>query len=90
MVGLYLLGDEQLPNKKGLVGVEGVLLAVDETIRGKGFGNQLKDYVLNLNYDYIWGKQLKSLNNLKDWLKRRELVGTTYDCYITLELFNKK
>ena len=91
--GLYLLGDTQLSSSfltekyTGLKGVEGVLLVVDKEIRGQGWGNKLKDYPKTLEVDYIWGQQLKSLNNLEDWLKRRELVGETVGVYITAELF---
>ena len=93
--GLYLLGNTQLSsyinNNKynNLKGVEGILLAVDNDIRGLGWGNKLKDYPKNLGFDYIWGQQLKSLNNLTDWLKRRELVGETKEIYITAEIFSK-
>jgi hypothetical protein len=91
--GVYILGNHQLPSQYvqdkyvGLIGVEGLLLAVDESVRGKGWGNKLKEYPKTLGYDYIWGQQFKKLNNLKDWLKRRELVGTTNDTYITAEIF---
>ncbi len=95
--GVYLLGESSPAymmdsdlwfNKyKNLEGVEGVMLAVDESIRGQGWGNKLKDYPKTLGVDYIWGQQLKGLNNLEDWLKRRVLVGDTGDCYVTLELF---
>jgi len=91
--GVYILGNHQLPSEfvqykyVGLVGVEGVLLAVDESIRGQGYGNMLKDYPKTLGYGYIWGQQFKGLNNLNDWLKRRELVGTTDSVYITAEIF---
>jgi len=92
IMGLYLLGNKQLSsivktyNKyDDLKGVEGVLLAVDSSIRGLGWGNKLKDYPSTLGFDYIWGQQLKVLNNLDDWLKRRILITTTNSCYITLE-----
>jgi hypothetical protein len=93
IMGLYLLGDSQLDsltvNEKfiKLKGVEGVLLAVSEKIRGEGWGNKLKDYPKTLEFDYIWGQQLKSLNNLEDWLKRRELIAETKSVYITAEVF---
>lgn len=96
LLGVYLLGDKQLNtifpenDYSNLKGVEGVLLAVDKSIRGKGWGNKLKDYPKSLlQYDYIWGQQLKSLDNLTDWLKRRILIGETESVYITLELFNR-
>lgn len=91
--GLYLLGDTQLDKSfltekyTGLKGVEGVLLVVDKEIRGQGWGNKLKEYPKTLEVDYIWGQQLKTLNNLEDWLKRRELLGETVSVYITAEIF---
>lgn len=93
IMGLYLLGDSQLDsltvNEKyvDLKGVEGVLLAVSEEIRGQGWGNKLKNFPKTLEVDYIWGQQLKSLNNLKDWLKRRELIAETQSVFITAEIF---
>lgn len=93
IMGLYLLGDSQLDslieNEKyvELKGVEGVLLAVSEEIRGQGWGNKLKDFPKTLEVDYIWGQQLKTLNNLEDWLKRRELIAETQSVYITAEIF---
>lgn len=93
LLGLYLLGEQQVDSiintndYKKFKGVEGVLLVVDSTIRGQGWGNKLKDYPKTLGFDYIWGQQLKTLNNLQDWLKRRELVGETKNVNITLERF---
>lgn len=91
--GVYILGNHQLPSQYvqdkyvGLIGVEGLLLVVDESVRGQGWGNKLKDYPKSLGYGYIWGQQSKGLNNLNDWLKRRELVATTGEVYITAEIF---
>ena len=93
IMGVYLLGDSQLDsltvNEKytNLKGVEGVLLAVSEEVRGQGWGNKLKDYPKTLEIDYIWGQQLKSLNNLEDWLKRRELIAETQSVFITAQIF---
>jgi hypothetical protein len=93
IMGVYLLGDSQLDsltvNEKytNLKGVEGVLLAVSEEIRGLGWGNELKNYPKTLEIDYIWGQQLKTLNNVDDWLKRRELIAETKSVYITAEIF---
>jgi len=92
-MGLYLLGDSQLDsltlNEKyvKLKGIEGVLLVVNEEIRGQGCGDKLKDYPKTLDFDYIWGQQLKTLNNLEYWLKRRELITETKSVYITAEVF---
>ena len=93
IMGLYLLGNSQLDsltlNEKyvKLKGIEGVLLVVDEEIRGQGWGDKLKDYPKTLDFDYIWGQQLKTLNNLEYWLKRRELITETKSVYITAEVF---
>lgn len=89
IVGVYLIGNKQLEAEKykNLVGVEGLMLAVDTSVRGFGFGNRLKDMPKNLGVDYIWGQQFKALNNLDDWLKRRELVLESPHVYITAEIF---
>ena len=89
ILGVYLIGNNQLRNLDfhDLKGVEGVLLAVDESIRGRGWGNRLKDYPKTLGVDYIWGQQAKGLNNIKDWLKRRELINESGGVYITAEIF---
>lgn len=91
IVGIYLIGDNQIPIKNSkytnLIGIEGVLLAVDEELRGIGFGNRLKDMPKSLGVGYIWGQQFKILGNLKDWLKRRKLVAETNDVFITAEIF---
>jgi hypothetical protein len=91
--GIYLIGTNKLsnyvvlPELDGLIGVEGVLLAIDEDIRGMGFGNSLKDYPKSIGVDYIWGQQFKALNNLEDWLKRRVLIHETEDVYFTMEKY---
>ena len=93
LIGFYLLGSTQLTSLlneskfEGLNGVQGVLLTVNPTYRNRGLGNMLKDYPKTMGYDYIWGEQLKSLGNLEDWLKRRELILETEDIYITCEIF---
>lgn len=92
--GVYIFGANQInrmisaKDYKNLKGIEGVLLCVDESLRGQGYGNQMKNYTRTLGYDYIWGQQFKELGNLDDWLKRRELVGETEYVYITAEKFN--
>jgi hypothetical protein len=48
-----------------------VLLAVDESIRGMGWGNKLKDYPKHLTLIIFWGYQAAGLNNIEYWLKRR-------------------
>jgi hypothetical protein len=91
--GCYLFGDQQVDSIidtdefKDMKGIEGILLAVDKEIQGQGWGNKLKDYPKTLKFDYIWGQQLKTLGNIKDWLKRRYLYAETDSVYITIEKF---
>jgi hypothetical protein len=96
IVGVYLLNKSKIDNYvtdstkfNGLKGVEGVLLCIQEDYRNHGWGNKLKDAPKSLDIDYIWGQQFKGLNNLQDWLKRRELIDQTHDIYITAEIFKK-
>ena len=104
IVGFYLLGDRQIEkgindnkcdkiyidldeyNKK--TGLEGVALVVKDEYRGSGIGSKLKDYVKNLNIDYVWGLQYKSLNNLDMWLKRRKLAAENDELYVTVQELN--
>ncbi len=92
VVGTYMIGNHPmhlLGNMKhylGLKGIEGVALAVKPEFRGSGFGNMLKDYSIeNANVDYIWGMQLRDLNNVKDWAKRRRIVSASSGLIITLQ-----
>lgn len=91
--GGYLLGNNQIHNYiadsskfNGLQGVEGVVLFIEKEFRGKGWGDKLKDAPKELGVDYIWGQQFKDLNNLNDWLKRRELIDEQNNVYITAEI----
>ena len=70
-------------------GVEGLALIVLPAFRGTGLGNILKNVPKSLGYDYVWGLQLKSLNNLDYWLKRRIFVADIDDCWVTMEVFNE-
>lgn len=91
--GVYLFGGNQInymvdaKDYEELSGIEGVLLCVDKSLRGQGYGNQMKEFSKTLGYDYIWGQQFRALGNLNDWLKRRELVGETEYVYITAQKF---
>lgn len=65
-------------------GIEGVALFLQSKYRNKGLGKALISYPythLSDKFSYIWGGQEKSLNNIMDWLKRREVfydTGTTF------------
>ncbi len=82
----YALEDLSKYNRPG---IEGIMLMVLPEYRGRGLGNCLKDLASTFRgkYDYVFGQQLKNLNNLNDWLKRRRLVGELPDfggIYVTL------
>lgn len=93
VLGLYLLGNEQISSVintheyTGMTGIEGILLVIDDSIRGQGWGTKLKDYTMTMGFDYVWGQQYKSLNNLDEWLKRRTLMGESEYINITAEFF---
>ena len=94
IVGAYLFNENQITdfvkntNKfDNINGIEGILLFIEEKHRGNGWGNKLKDMSKQLGYDYIWGQQFKGLNNLQDWLKRRELIAEADNVYITAQIF---
>lgn len=100
IVGFYLLNEknvnevvepeysfEDLAKYDNKRGVEGIMLMILPECRGYGFGDMLKELPKALGYDYIFGQQLKNLNNLTDWLKRRRLVGELPEfggIYVTL------
>jgi GNAT superfamily N-acetyltransferase len=99
IIGCYLFGEgdiEQLVSNckhidlspfEGLHGIEGIAVAVLPEYRGTGLGNKLKDLPKHMGYDYVYGQQLKSLNNLEDWLKRRFLVADCGGVWVTAEIF---
>lgn len=68
-------------------GIEGVALFVRKEYRNLGLGKTLLEYpyeYLSKHFSYIWGGQEKDLNNLYDWLKRRELIYDTGTCFYTI------
>lgn len=69
----------------GLSAICGEGLAVAPEFKGRGYGSMLRALPSRMGADYVWGTQLKSLRNLKDWLKRREVVGESQNCWVTLE-----
>lgn len=96
IVGVYFLSNRRLHERKidkkdslkNLNGICGIALGVDENYRGLGYGDILKDEPQRLGYDYIFGEQLKDLNNIKDWLKRRVLFAEYPHSYLTVEFFD--
>lgn len=99
IIGCYLFGEGDIVDLvshcdhidlspfEGLRGIEGIAVAVLPEFRGTGLGNKLKDLPRSMGYDYVYGQQLKSLNNLDDWLKRRFLVADCGGVWVTAEIF---
>lgn len=103
IIGAYLLNDwqnvydytntddyevyEDLSKYKDLRGLKGEALAVKNEYQSLGYGKKLIAYSQNMGYDYMWGEQMKGLNNLADWTKRRRLVAESNGSYITLQDF---
>jgi GNAT superfamily N-acetyltransferase len=97
VAGFYFLGNSPIPEVcdkakalKHLQPLEGIALGIFEEYRNMGIGRLLIDYPRSIEgVDYIWGYQLKSLENLHHWMKRRSLYFENESYYITCEVFKK-
>lgn len=98
IIGFYFLKEGGIPKSPfakvnynifdGLRGVEGVALGVSPEYKDMGVEKKLIEYVqYNMDYDYIWGMQLKSLNNIHHWLKRRKMYLDLPHMYVTYQIF---
>jgi hypothetical protein len=96
IIGFYLFCFQNISSHqkcKGLKGVEGVALGVDENHRGKGYS----DLLINESYkqfkqshDYIWGMHLNTLNVESFWTKRRTIIHQTNSFFVSLKMFDYK
>jgi GNAT superfamily N-acetyltransferase len=92
--GFYFLTQADLPPKEGtgitddMVGIQGVALGVSSKYKNLGIGKKLIEYPQTLGADYVWGYQLKDLENINDWLKRRKIYSESAGMYITYQIFN--
>ena len=97
IIGCYLLNDdsilsynfssiEDLSNYHYQEGLQGVALGILKEYRGLSFGRKLRDSALMLPHiDYIWGFNVKILNNLENWKRYgRRQVGENESSYVTL------
>jgi GNAT superfamily N-acetyltransferase len=83
IIGFYFFNEEQQQTLHGQ-GLQGVAIGLKAEYRGKGLGKRLIQYPYEqLDYDYIWGHHLKTLNNLADWQKRRRWIGEQGNVYVT-------
>ena len=94
VAGFYFLAQNDLPPKKDtgitadMVGVQGVALGVSNKYKSLGIGKKLIEYPKTLGVDYVWGLQLKQLENINDWLKRRKIYSESSGMYTTYQIFN--
>ena len=79
---IYL--DQEINGK----GLQGIALAINPDLKGSGLGQSLKDWVKNLNYDYIWGVADKKLENIENWKNTRELLAESPTRWATIQFFN--
>lgn len=92
--GFYFLTQADLPPREGtgidedMVGIQGVALGVSSKYKNLGIGKKLIEYPQTLGADYVWGYQLKDLENINDWLKRRKIYSESEGMYITYQIFN--
>ena len=99
IIGCYLLSEksilecdeedvewyEDINIYKNKRGIEGVALCILPEYRDLGIGKKLRNVPLTMNYDYVWGLQFKSLNNIDNWTKfGRRIVGENEELYVTL------
>jgi GNAT superfamily N-acetyltransferase len=93
IIGCYLLNPvnikggylKQFPELAGLKGLEGVCLGIIPLYKSMGYGKMLLAYAENLNYDYMWGEHLKSLNNIDHWTKRRDKVVDFGEIFVSVK-----
>ena len=76
-----------IDNIKGR-GLQGIALSIYPEFRNMGLGKMLKDWVYNLNYDYIWGVADKKLGNINHWKSRRSIMAESPNRWATIEFFN--
>jgi GNAT superfamily N-acetyltransferase len=92
--GFYFLTQADLTPKEGtgitddMIGIQGVALGVSSKYKNLGIGKRLIEYPQTLGADYVWGYQLKDLENINDWLKRRKIYSESEGMYITYQIFN--
>mgnify|MGYP006309141271 CR=1 FL=1 len=97
IIGCYLMSEdsfcwgedytiyEDLKPYFGKEGIHGVALALMPEFRGRGYGRALLDLPRKMDYDFVWGGNVKSLNNIDDWIRYgRRVIGENEVCYITL------
>jgi GNAT superfamily N-acetyltransferase len=85
VVSWGMIAREDLTPYRTKHGVEGVALVVDSEYRGHGIGKMLMDLPRQFGFEYVWGNQTKSLDNIHHWLKRRRLVARLGQLFVTVQ-----
>lgn len=97
LIGCYLMNEdtpywderytvyEDLKPYRDKWGIHGLVLALRPEFRGRGYGRALMDLPRQMEYDYVWGYNGKSLDNIDRWMHYgRRIIAESEDCYITL------
>lgn len=98
VIGFYFIGNGQIPETenpvyddlKTMEGVEGIALGILPYYKELGLGKMLITWSQSLPFDYIWGAQFRSLENIHDWKKRRKVYYVGPEYYITYQILNNK
>ncbi len=94
VAGFYFITQADLAPKEGtgitddMIGIQGVALGISSKYQNLGIGKKLIVYPETIGADYVWGFQLKALENINDWLKRRKIYSETGNMYTTYQIFN--
>ncbi len=56
-------------------GIQGIALAILPEYRNMGIPGKMIDQIRNMGYDYMWGVQDKSLENIEYWKKTRKIFA---------------
>jgi GNAT superfamily N-acetyltransferase len=76
---------EDYEKYRELRGIQGLGLALYPDYRGSGIGRMMRSIPLQMGYDYIWGRHLKGLHNVDQWIKfGRRVIGENEEEYVSL------
>ena len=56
-------------------GIQGIALAILPEYRSMGIPGKMIEQIRNMGYDYMWGVQDKSLENIEYWKKTRKIFA---------------
>lgn len=76
---------EDYSKYEGLRPLHGLGLALLPEYRGSGIGKKMRNVPLTMDVDYIWGRHLKGLHNIDQWISfGRRVIGENDDEFVTI------